>query len=180
MSISHFVWPCHFLITSAKNKVYLCQRWYYLCKRMYWRNYFSGDLDFFFLSSCWKTKGKGPDECWSNISSFKVHLGILTTNYTKTNIYINKLVTILFCLVLLCMCMCLCAGVHMCEGYTHMCTHVCGGQNSLSGVFLNHSPSYFLRQVHPLSVAWSPTISKPQDSSCLCFTTLGLQTCVTA
>ena len=29
------------------------------------------------------------------------------------------------------MCMCLCAGVHMREGYMHMCTQVRGGQNSV-------------------------------------------------
>lgn len=28
--------------------------------------------------------------------------------------------------------------------YLHMCTHICGGQRSILGVFLNHVPFYFL------------------------------------
>jgi hypothetical protein len=37
-------------------------------------------------------------------------------------------------------------GIHMCVTCMHICTPVCRGQRSISGVFLNPSQPYFLRQ----------------------------------
>lgn len=89
-------------------------------------------------------KNKGKEYRVINIFSFEVHLGISTTKYTKTKIYVSKLVIIFFFLVCFAWA-CVCVQVYMCVqvGALAMCIHMCGGQKSQSGAFLSHNSILF-------------------------------------